>query len=692
MNTLPRWWSGALQLSGGSCINCGTPSQLNFTGQSSFTIEGWVYPTAFNAPQSVFTRLIPPGVGYGLWLQVDGTIVGQRMLDSVKSSTPLTVNTWHHVAVTYDGQNLTVYLDGVQAAQAPSASVIPDLSTVGAFVGNSGFNAFFQGMISDVEVYNVARTAAQIFEDTVIWDGPDDATLVAYYDFSGLPCAERSGNALPMAFQGPPYMVACVPGLILNGTGYVDCGNSPDLSLGGNVPYTIEGWFSGQTQPPDGVLISKFQESVQAEYAVWVAPPPLQSYRNVGPWAATAPGQMVSNEYYHFATTYDGSILRVYINGNLQSAQTIGGQPSFPNLHTLIGAYYDVNGNIKRNFNGQIQNIRMWKVALSQADIRQWIYNDPVADPDLIANFDFTTNPPTDTTGNHTLTLQGGAQTGFVTIPIDPSSALGQVGCLMPQVHEDLAPEGSTVIPTQTCAYVAPQPLPFSTEHLDLLRKDLAGWVEGPHSRGLTHEQMEHAFAEAATLYHANPKLNSVTSRVENGFVILTHHTSRGDVEIFRAPEGSIDPCTLWWMQFVYLLTVGFYQAIGLAPSTGNIAGRIYEKISGNPVTMQAIATLLKNPITVTSAIGVMGVIWKQGLMWSLLKLIFTSAGWWTLAWLLTQVIKVLTGLEAAAILAGFTVWAAQLVVLATSCPCNKALLDLPETPHPELAGAALAG
>lgn len=47
------------------------------------------------------------------------------------------------------------------------------------------------------------------------------------------------------------------------------------------------------------------------------------------------------------------------------------------------------------------------------------------------------------------------------------------------------------------------------------------------------------------------------------------------------------------------------------------------------------------------------------------MKLIFISAGWYTLFWILKKVIALLTGLEAAEILAGFITWAAGLVLMA---------------------------
>jgi hypothetical protein len=65
-----------------------------------------------------------------------------------------------------------------------------------------------------------------------------------------------------------------------------------------------------------------------------------------------------------------------------------------------------------------------------------------------------------------------------------------------------------------------------------------------------------------------------------------------------------------------------------------------------------------------------------------------TAAGWWTLAWILKKVIAIVTGLEAAELLAGFIVWATQLTNLSlnhqSSCPSM-----LVESGAPAVAGAA---
>src|SRR5262249_34265357 len=77
----------------------------------------------------------------------------------------LALNTWSHLAATYDGSTLRLYVNGTQVgslaqtgAMTPSASPL----TIG---GDPIFGQYFQGMIDEVRVYSVALTPALIQND-----------------------------------------------------------------------------------------------------------------------------------------------------------------------------------------------------------------------------------------------------------------------------------------------------------------------------------------------------------------------------------------------------------------------------------------------------------------------------------------------------------------------------------------------
>ncbi len=76
----------------------------------------------------------------------------------------LTTETWYHVALTWDGGNYVVYVNGQEKANG-SYTGLETLNTV-ADIGNDGNpgdrTEAFNGLLDDVRIYNVALTGAEI--------------------------------------------------------------------------------------------------------------------------------------------------------------------------------------------------------------------------------------------------------------------------------------------------------------------------------------------------------------------------------------------------------------------------------------------------------------------------------------------------------------------------------------------------
>lgn len=76
-------------------------------------------------------------------------------------------NEWVHVACTYDGANIAIYINGASAATAPQTGDIYQDATVPAYLGDttaSSTTAAFNGFIDDVRIYSRALNLAEITE------------------------------------------------------------------------------------------------------------------------------------------------------------------------------------------------------------------------------------------------------------------------------------------------------------------------------------------------------------------------------------------------------------------------------------------------------------------------------------------------------------------------------------------------
>jgi hypothetical protein len=75
------------------------------------------------------------------------------------------VNTWTHLASTYDGATLRLYLNGSQVASTATTGNIEVSGGVLRIGGNAIWGEYFSGLIDEVRIYNRALTPAQIQTD-----------------------------------------------------------------------------------------------------------------------------------------------------------------------------------------------------------------------------------------------------------------------------------------------------------------------------------------------------------------------------------------------------------------------------------------------------------------------------------------------------------------------------------------------
>ncbi len=122
-----------------------------------------------------------------------------------------------------------------------------------------------------------------------------------------------------------------------------------------------------------------------------------------------SPGEFEYGRWYHVAATYDGVTMRLYINGIL--AQTNNEQSGNivydTNSYFSIGAYLDENE--KFILDGELDAVRLWKTALSESAIQNWMHkeiNDTHSEyEDLISSWSFNETAMTaapDLTENNT--------------------------------------------------------------------------------------------------------------------------------------------------------------------------------------------------------------------------------------------------------------------------------------------------
>jgi len=152
----------------GSNASVSVPSSPTLNLTTGMTLEAWVNPSALTGWRTVVLKPSATDLAYALYAS-DGTRpVGVAMLGTKTydyGTASLTLNAWSHVAATYDGAALKLYVNGTLVKSTPGSGAIATAVTPLQIGGNTVWGEYFAGIIDDVRVYNHALSAAEIQAD-----------------------------------------------------------------------------------------------------------------------------------------------------------------------------------------------------------------------------------------------------------------------------------------------------------------------------------------------------------------------------------------------------------------------------------------------------------------------------------------------------------------------------------------------
>jgi LPXTG-site transpeptidase (sortase) family protein len=243
----------ALNFDGVNDYIAAAPTDLPI-GNSNYTVEAWIKPNAMGSYGIV---------GWGNWgtgnevnaLRLSDTgIVHYWWHNDMVYEPPVNLaGAWHHVAVTYDGADRRLYLDGALVmVYAPDGHNVPFATNFR--IGSVGDGHYFNGQIDDVRIWNIARSGAQVSGNMNAGLTGNETGLVALYRF-GEGTGTSTADDTATAFNGT----------LTNGPTWVSSGSSTpcDPTAPALTSFTRQSPATSTTNADTLVFRVTFSEGVQ---------------------------------------------------------------------------------------------------------------------------------------------------------------------------------------------------------------------------------------------------------------------------------------------------------------------------------------------------------------------------------------------------------------------------------------------
>ena len=387
-----------LEVDGDDRIGISDAPDLNFGADESLTLTAWVNFEPADAPEgwkgivAKGRTELDGGTGYvpelyGFYVSPSNNWhVNAGGIGGDAHAAP--GGQWHHLAFVQDGSagEGYFYIDGEVVMSGGTDSC--DTTGRPLFIGAAGTDIDvqvfepFKGRIDDVRIYSYALSEPEIQYLVADLQAPDDASLVAHWDFEG-DFTDATGKGHDgLAFGDPTIVNDPLRGQVLevDGDDRIGVSDASDLNFGANESLTLTAWANFEIAgAPEGwkAVMAKGRTElgggtgyVPELYGFYISPSNNWHVNagGIGGDAHAAP----NGQWHHLAFVQDGPANEGYfyidgevvISGGADSCDTTG-RPLF-----IGAAGTDVDVNVFEAFKGRIDDVRIYSYALSELEIQ----------------------------------------------------------------------------------------------------------------------------------------------------------------------------------------------------------------------------------------------------------------------------------------------------------------------------------
>jgi len=416
----------AFSIGGGSqYVQIPNNALLNFS--TAMTLECWVYLNSYPNNDIVmiagkegtathqFELALASSPGH--WCFQPFLVVNGAFACFQGSFVPL-LNTWYHVAMTYDGSALKLYVNGIADGTMGASGAITATSNP-MLIGGYGTGPWtMNGRVDELSLYNRALSVGEIKSISDAGSaGKGNPGTCTTLPFNAVGWWPGDGNTTDLAKGNSATLV--------NGTGYASGAVAQGFSLDGSDDYvqiasstdlnptsglTLEAWIHQtgqlyQNMPifsKDGVNSDRqylLTVASTGKFRIHIGTPPNNLYYTDGSTSVAL------NTWYHVAMTYNGSALNLFVNGAQEASIPVSGSILTTSQPLRIGGS-DSGGYGNYKFQGIIDEPTVYSRALSISEITA-IYIAGIGGK-------CKATPPSITTQPGAQTVNQGGQASFV--------------------------------------------------------------------------------------------------------------------------------------------------------------------------------------------------------------------------------------------------------------------------------------
>ncbi len=381
----------ALLFSGSHMLSVAEPAM--FDGVSELTFSAWVLPSELGGYREIFRkedgdqRVLFSFQGDGTILSLGLNVNGYFECDAPLDPASILDGAWRHCAATYDGRFARVYLDGKEIGAVERPGTLTIGGGAPGCIGSSNGGECFQGALDDLRIYRAALSCeaiAALFQDGA---------------------AAGGRHALPAPAGEPELELVAMAHWTFNEAGPFSrvqdlSGDDALTAAADRALARVRGVYGSalRLEGEHAIRLDRFGAPVLSglTFSAWVRPADLRGFReifrqesgsrmlfsfqedgailslglDIGGYiecdARIDPGRVLDGAWHHCAATFDGQVMRVFLDGEeagqLERPGAVAMRPDTP-------AFIGSSSGTGEHFQGLLVELRIYPEALPPEQI-----------------------------------------------------------------------------------------------------------------------------------------------------------------------------------------------------------------------------------------------------------------------------------------------------------------------------------